>query len=297
MDVLQRSGRLDVALDVLRQGIAYLAHVPEVELPAKEREERLKFAQEGRIWTMQAPGGRQAQVVPEEIVAQQSNRWVIEAERLKSPLQKALLADRRYGLPGEALKILRGELGGTLADQQEQVAALKMRVQIELSCGRLEEAAQVLDYLPEAVDSRFLPAFQEDRFTVALLSGDFTTAGREWEALSAEPRARQAAELRPEWVKHLPPGVLLLANLPSTPFENALAKRLREVVWQQLLDGRLQILHAECDYLVRRGLLALDEGDSRTAEAYFRESLRPLGVEVVLAPQRIARTYLRAMGK
>lgn len=267
-----------------------------VYLPADAALEALQLAQQYLAADLAGVSADVAQGQVRELagLTEEVKKAVVAAKQKVAAARTAKLPEQveaawRNGLPAEALELLRkydADLPKEYGDRLALAAAA--RAALELICGQAESGVEILDRLtaPDnaAAAERIAPLVMPLKYQSAVLVGNYRLAGKvleEYEggAVGFADAAKKLAELkfRPldliltrfgEW----PPIGGLGAPLPALSFRLASGEHLeRLAAARQSLASKQQ---QDARFFMRRGVLALLEGDIPGAKARFELSKR-----------------------
>jgi hypothetical protein len=220
-------------------------------------------------------------------------RSVVEARERIAPrpgtkLAEQVAAAQQVGLPQAALGLLRDAEAEVQKEFGPQApVALGLRCALELLHGRPENGAELLDRLTEpgnaAALGQFLPIVRELKYQQAVHLGDFRGAGRvreeaEGRALGTDELLKGIAEAKvvPADLLREPfaawPPVGTGAGLAGLLFRSETERRADDANRaRQLLALKLD---ADAGFFLRRGQLALIEGDIAGARTRFEQAKR-----------------------
>ncbi|VTS06745.1 hypothetical protein [Tuwongella immobilis] len=279
----QGQGRLDLAVEMLRQAENYLRYAPPVDATPEGLSKQLKQLEETQ-WI--DPQTRRP-AKPEDIVQKRSDDYINFTERQKLPLIARAQAARQIGLVGEAVKIYRESIAAGQFEAEtgaEYPLAAADYIGLLLAVGDVERAIETLNMVmppddPTALDKlppQLRAVFERHQFQANWMVGNYPVAAKLFALMDPD------SETVPPIAKQLPPMLLGMTGMAG------ISQFLGD---QQILLFQEQ-LRFEANRALVRGTIALEEGDNPTALVEFRKALNPRGVRTDLPVAVILEQYI-----
>jgi tetratricopeptide (TPR) repeat protein len=246
----------DLAEEALGHVLAMYDRSPPLLIPETQREKAREGLQQ-----------MQDRFKTELLAARDNFQLALEtAKQRNAPPASFIQIALQHGLVREAIKIIEDPANSTKPDP----ILLQFGVSLYLKIGRVEDAQQILDRLPDYL--REQPAFRQLQLNAWMAAGEYARAGKAYEELIAlaektdDPKAKAIKAAKVFQQLHfsiIEPSSwpMMLATVPAG------STTLISVATQMVLERQ-----AKAEALGARAMLALEEGDIPTARKYFHDS-------------------------